>query len=682
MKSHCLIALRTFGTLLVSGSLYATSFQTTTNFQGFTGIINTPTAEILEDQKVTLQYGNQVDAYRIRDEIDQYKASQYFINFGFLPNLEFSGRLANIEDKKPKGRAFLDRDLSASLKYRLPINYPFLPHIAVGIQDLSGTADRYKSKFIVMTHRYGFVRASLGYGFASKQLDGLFGGLEVEAAEWCHLLGEYDTTDARVGLRLISPELYNGMRLTLTGNKNITDKKEAFSFALSLQMPLGSAHHEVSPPQNRSVSQTENIMPSQRLSESSTTDEARQYKMLKSLSAELATAGLENIDVGVTEESLYVAYENSIFGHNELDALGVVLGIAAMQELPYRRFTVVIKKSNQPIRVVRGDLKLFKAFIEHPTPDTIQALRTSLYVDTAFPKTEALRLVTLNANSSYLKTRIELAPGLKTFVATEIGAFDYLLSFRPYLHWNLYQGFDLGILADFPLLHSHNFDRKHGVFRTYNEGNQLLSAMLHRTDSVGDFVNILSLGVYKDYTGGFENLTYNHDVHTFSLKLGYLEDKSQKIDTRKIYLADYTYYIDTYDLFLSLQAGKYYNQDNGFEVRMKRFFGDTAITLFYQNTTQQYAGVGIELPLTPRSVPFGRYVQFTGKNDFSYRIRSSIKDAGTENNVNPSGAVVPALAYDIQSDLLNRNRLNISYLQKHILRMRNAYFTFVNKKEN
>jgi len=662
--------------LFLTSTAFSASFQNTTNFQGFSGVINTPTAEVIEDGKVEFQYSNQVDAVRIRDEIDQYKASQYFINIGIMPNVEFSGRLANIEDKHPSNRPFLDRDLSASLKYQLPIYGRYIPKIAIGRQDLSGTADRYNANFIVLTQQYAFVRGSVGYGFSSEHLDGIFGSLEVKGTEWLYLLSEYDSRDTRVGFRLTTPKnLLNGFQVSFTGNKNLTDEKEQVSFALNLKMALGSDHQQVTEPQLPIVQDQALVSPHTVTAQANVDTQTELYYRLKTLAQKLEAAGLENIDVGVENENLYVAYENNIFGQNELDALGVVLGVMAQTNIPLEYFTVVVKKSNQKVKSIHGDLTLYKQFLNAPSPDVLQQLKSSLKV-TAPSDTSNCRMVVVNANSSYFKTRVDLTPGLKTFVATEIGAFDYLLSFRPYIHWNIYQGIDIGVVADFPLLNSHNFDEDTGVFRTYNEGNQILSAMVHRSDVFGNWVNVLSLGMYDDYLGGFENLTYSQDVHTLSLEAGYLEDDTQKIDIRKVYLAGYSYYIPAYDAFLSCRVGKYYNQDNGFDLSFKRFFGDTAITLFYQDTTQQFAGVGVELPLTPRKVPYTHYVQFNGKSDFSYSVRSSIKDPEGENNVNPGGAIVPDFSFDIESKFLNRNRLNLDYLQRHLLRLRDAYLTY------
>lgn len=100
--------------------------------------------------------------------------------------------------------------------------------------------------------------------------------------------------------------------------------------------------------------------------------------------------------------------------------------------------------------------------------------------------------------------------------------------------------------------------------------------MLHKSDIFGDFINLFSAGYYGEQYGGFENMSYTLDDHTFKLKLGYLKHEDTK-ETRNITLATYGYYDQNYDTYIELTGGKYYNQDSGFDVQVQRYFGETLI---------------------------------------------------------------------------------------------------------
>ena len=669
LKYLCLFSLS-------SALLCADSFFNTSSMQGYTGIINIPTAEVMENGKIELQFSNQVDAYRVRKARDRYDAQNYFINFGILPNLEITGRLANIEYKVPPGNYdFLDRDLSASLKYQIPFYNKYLPKIAIGIQDISGTADRYNAKYIVASKQYAFFRGTVGYGFDSSRLNGLFAGAELKANDWFYLLSEYDTQETHLGLRINTPkDFFDFGEISLMAKTNLDDENDKINIALNLKINLGIKHHSKQIYKNDTSITT---LTSNTINQDSYTIPVNNTSAnhIDRLKEKLVNFGFENIDIGDTKTNIYVAYENNILDHNEIDALGVILGYFVQLDLPYQTFEIVIKKSNLKVKRVIGDLNKYKIFLKKLTTKSLLEFKNSLHLNADF---KDMVLKVSNENSSYFKPRVELAAGLKTFVGTEVGVFDYLVSFRPYIYTTLYKGLNLGLLADFPFLRSKEFDEDTGAFRLFDNGNKLESLMLHYSNIYENLINMLSLGIYDDQLGGFNNISYALENHTFKFKLGYLKDKDTD-EARNIALATYGYYDYNYDAYVELTAGKYYNEDSGFDLQLKRYFGDTLIRFFYQNTTSEYIGIGFELPLTPRRVANTPYVQIKGKNNFSHQLRSAIRSDDGQNFVKPGGAKNPKTEFELEDRFLNRNRLTESYIKKHLLRLRDAYFTYISK---
>ena len=175
-------------------------------------------------------------------------------------------------------------------------------------------------------------------------------------------------------------------------------------------------------------------------------------------------------------------------------------------------------------------------------------------------------------------------------------------------------------------------------------------------------------------------MLYSLGDHTFKLKLGYLKDDDidEGIeDTKDIALATYSYYNSYYDSLTEFTVGKYYNQDTGFDFQIKRYFGETLVRFFYQKADDQYIGIGVEIPLTPRYVPNTKYGQIKGQKLFSHQLRTVVRSDDSQNFVKPGGLINPKLEFDIESRFLNRNRFTESYIKKHILRLRNAYLTYV-----
>ncbi len=669
-----------YSLLLTTILLQADGFYNSQSFQGFTGIINTPNAEVLEEGKTELQISNQVDSERVRDRRDEYRADQYMINFGILPNFEFGGRLSNIEhkDEKRYWRGFLIRDLSASFKYQIPFYHEYLPKVAIGIQDLGGQVDFYDAKYIVASKGYAFLRGSIGYSIDSDRMDGIFGGIEAQATDWVTLLAEYDSKESHLGLRINTPNnLSDYFNLSFLAKANIDDDKQRFNFALNLKIDIGDNHHSKRIIKN----QTFNTEKTASLLVSSE-DTTKTIFPINTLKEKLVHFGFENIDIGNRGNIIYVAYENNILDHNELDALGVILGYMVELDMPYKKFEIVIKRSNQKVKQISGSLSAYKDIIKDFTPFSLRDFKNSIEVDAVIDNDQT-NISIKGANSSYLKTRLELYPGLKSFVGTEIGTYDYLLSARVYLLWNLYKGFDLGVLYDFPFMWSNDLNKEDGGYKQYHGPSEIKSILLHRSDIFGNFINIASIGTHGDNWAGFESLAYTMGNHTLSAKLGYLEAREKEYwqirpERKRIYLGTYSYYSNQFDTLAEYTYGQFYNQDYGFEVKAKRYFGDVAIGLFYQQTDEKYVGISLDIPLTPRKVA-DSYLQIKGKSDYNYQVRTTVDDQDGANTLKPAGVLRAGREFDIERRFLNKNRLNSDYIKKHILRLRDSYFKYVIK---
>ena len=122
---------------------------------------------------------------------------------------------------------------------------------------------------------------------------------------------------------------------------------------------------------------------------------------------------------------------------------------------------------------------------------------------------------------------------------------------------------------------------------------------------------------------------------------------------------------------------------------MKRYFGDVAVSLTYKQSegsnrliseqTDHYVGIGIELPLTPKRTPVYAYGQIKGTNEFSYGLNSTImRDDGSNTIVSGSG-LDPEVPFESEKYFLNRNRLQLGYIQEHIFDLTNSFDEYVEK---
>lgn len=124
------------------------------SMQGFTGLINTPNAQVMNEGDIVFSYNNQFDNHlrNYDDTRERISTDDYVFGVGLLPNFEIQGRF-----KEQPGYA---RDLSANLKYQIPQFHEYLPNIAIGVQDLGSAeiASLYENYYIVADKTFSFIR--------------------------------------------------------------------------------------------------------------------------------------------------------------------------------------------------------------------------------------------------------------------------------------------------------------------------------------------------------------------------------------------------------------------------------------------------------------------------------------------------------------------------------------------
>ncbi|MEA1918580.1 MAG: YjbH domain-containing protein [Campylobacterota bacterium] len=673
--------------LIASVEIFAQTFSTAMSMQGFTGLINTPNAQVLKQGDAVLHFNNQFDNHlRGYDYEKEYSYEEdYIFGIGFLPYLEIQGRLT-------EARGYI-RDLSANAKFQLPFHHKYLPDLAIGVQDIGGAANNYDNTYVVIDKELWFLRASLGYGKAdvsskgkTKRMDGVFGGVEIQALPWLYLIAEDDTREQHAGVRLELPQTWDlPVGVSALVASNLSDEGST-SFAINLTIPLLREEQKSSQTlqndsENISEEKEDIKAPESVQKPTDIVVETPRAQTLFDLQKSLVDFGFENVRIGTHEKTLHVRCENSIFDKNDIDALGYVIGTIARNDYGYESFSVTLLKSNLETISVGGTVEKYRAFIKDPNALHVSAVRTDLTFSRDFDDSD-IQYIGERVNSSFFIPRLELSPGLATAVGTEVGVFDYLLSLRANLYATVYDGLIVSAMAEVPLAHSENFNEGEIYYKMYEDRTEarLVNAMAHQTLHYKSVLNTLSVGLYKtDYVGAMNqtNLTTTSGEHSLRARLGIFENRKYDNDEqRKIYLGSYRYFYAPYDFFIEATYGKYWHQDTGATLELKRYFGDVAVSFIVQDVEDKFAGARVSIPLTTQKLYKADYFQLKGKNDFSYGLRSTISRADGTNMLNPNGGITPLNDFELTSYYLNRDRLNASYVKQHLDRMREVYFAY------
>ncbi len=649
-------------------------------YQGLTGLLNTPNAEVAVAGAGQLLYTDQIEA-RWRETSPW--ADNYFFSFGLLSHLEVGGRFT-----EAPGEA---RDLSFNLKAQLPLPAS-LPRLAVGWHDAGGGAPHFRTAYAVASQSFSCVRLSLGYGVGPDRLDGLFGGGELRLTDWLQLVAENDTEDWNAGLRLRLP-FHVGtfpFEAGLTGKTSLEHDPGQFDVGLSLGFPLGlrdgghpcrdsrAAAVETVPP---AVDQIQEALVDFSAAERPSPPDQVRDATLGLVQARLVALGFEHVRLGVDDDDVVVLrYENIRFNHNDLDGLGVALG-TLLVALPdsFASFRLILLKEQLPTVVVTGPVAPFQAaFRKRATGEVGQGGQELCDLITVRAATSGavqnVRWFTAASSSALLRAELVLYPGLESGIGTEYGAFDYRLSFGSDLFLSLWPGAVFNARLQAPIFWSEDYDDG-GVFHGDGNDARLDRLFLQQTVPLAPgLFTLLGGGLYLDDTPGLLNETLwrpGGGNHQFRLRLGLFNNDDD--DRRTVLLGAYRYLIPALDLALTGTAGRFLAGDEGWQLEVMRFFGDTEIGFYLSDTVDTVGGFRIRLPLTPRRDMARAPIQVRGSERWSYEIATRVVRRGEPGPLPAGEGVIPETSHNLERSYFNRGRLSQSYLRRHLSRLFEAY---------
>lgn len=667
--------------------------EVSTSFQGFSGLINTPTAELFDSGKFHFQYSNQMEfegAYN--------NTPNFHFGIGLWDFVEVSGRNA------AHGDSFNgSSDLSANIK----LGIPYIPKewfsLAIGIQDLGGAteASLHDAKYIVASKDV-FENISISAGLGESEssqgrLNGIFGSISWQTYDWAKISLEYDAADTNLGLHLSTPQDWfdNGTRITanVLAYSSSEQLRDEFYYGVGLSMPLDSPAIQ----NKQSKQQKPNRSP--HYSGQSHIDNAGSLDKVKN---QLIKEGFESIKVGRTDHyTAYIELENHIYNRNQLDGLGVALGfISTGLDKEYTNFMLVIKEREVPILEVTGSLADYREFLNEQQP-----LKIKITTDT-FSSQKNVRLAdNNNANDSWLKPRFTFWPSLVSAVGTEYGMYDVSVALVSHLELPLWPGGAISAVHMTQLAETEDF--KDGrYFGNWKQKTGLQEYSLHQTFALPfNIKNMTFAGRYREsYNFVANEIRWQNDDGSHRINLLTAKYENQEVAERKPYqgcnilfpacwppaeatqrdvmMGMYRYYSTKFDASAEIRVGQYWQQDKGVIFKLERMFGDVTINLSYKNTkiddqeANQFIGLGFSIPLTPRKDHSNKYVQVRGIPKWNYTIETLVGlDGRNLNDLTPGTGDSARMFYNLDNFYYNLDRLGKAYIYNNANRLKQAFET-------
>jgi hypothetical protein len=647
-----------FSIIILSSFSYGEEIQSLPSYQGFKGLINTPNAEVIPEGEFGLLYNTQVDNFfpslspDFRDDKNQ---RNYLLNMGVLPNLDFSLRFADGKDSNTNLPYASDRILS--FKYQLPFIPKDIAKVSLGMQDMGGGRRYMPSSYLVTSKTFQNFRTSLGYAKGSEKgsLDGVFGGVEYQPFSWVQLSGEYDTREWNMALKTFYNTTLGRQPLTLGAMvKSSLDYTEPY-FGFFAYVPLYD--------KSKVIKKTIKRLP-------------------KSEIIELEQLGLSNLSKTVKEDSVHISYENTLYSYNDIDALGMVLGIVATSNIA-PNIVITIKKSDIAYQTVTTNTKEYKTF-----------LKTGNYRSGLLRFYNSQVVSTTIKHSDQFRPLISLQPALRLVDGSEYGEIDYSLSLQAEASMRLAKGTIINTRVNIPVNETNNF-KKDAVFdyRARDRGekieiDQLLLSQYLQIDTPTPWIHLLQVGQFeKELTGvSYESaISDSSGKHQLMLKVANLKDNIySNIDwyhntsKREERLLSYRYYWENLNSNIKFTAGQFLYGDKGVNFTLKRYFSDLILQLDLGRTDHELRGesnigrLSLSIPFGPKKRIKTAFVDIKG-GDFTYQKRKNIVTNGEVSYAKPFHTEEVSNSFSLENYYLNRGRFQPSYIKTNHNRLRNIF---------
>ncbi|WP_218509434.1 YjbH domain-containing protein [Variovorax sp. dw_308] len=424
---------------------------------------------------------------------------------------------------------------------------------------------------------------------------------------------------------------------------------------------------------------------------------------LAQLAKALGGKGFEDISVGrLSDGAIAVKFNNATYNVNSVDGLGVALGVVARElgraRVPYR---LVMTQRQVAIVGASGQTDCLAQWIALEKPGC-PAVRLSAPGTAAVDASlDGAAWVVRGNAPSWSTARLMLQPVLRSSLGSEYGVFDYSLGVRGTLQQPLWKGAYVEASHVSPVTDSSDF-RAGGVFGNsrivdttdrllahqvvrlpvellFGQGNQELATRL----GANALTAHIAAGRFDtNYRGVYGELRWEpgDGHHRFGVEGGQFDRTTEYdrylIERARPLLASYRYAYTPTHTWLEATAGQFMNNDRGVKLGIKQWFHDVAVSVYvrrskfdYQPTSHMFAGIEIQIPLTPRKdmSPI-HHIQVVGNPRWTYAVETLIREDSnlitTNMGVMPVGAVL--------NGTFNSDRSGLVYLEENLPRLRSA----------
>ncbi len=668
---------------------------------GYTGAINTPTADVLGYGQLVGSMSNTIpERGRAFPGIGWFGGSN--LGFGIASGVEAVGRLTY------DGNAWCDqydstcqtttRDLSFGGKYQLPLGeLPFKSRFAVGMTDYGGAATLYRQYYGVGTANIGPLEISAGTATATQGglMHGKFGSVALELLDNFRVLAESDTREKRVGFAYriqVLPDLQVAFSSSRKVTNNTDQQRSQMTVSLTYALD-GSAKRKGQPA--APISQAFGVTPlyappiAHAITTVSTADiEAASDKtraFANDFAGALERAGFSEISVGKDGQLWHVRAEPRSWRKNRLDALGVVM--ANWQSLsPYTDSPVAVTLTflKNPVLQARTNTNCLLYFVNGV--GTCSESKPFAFKDDPIAMASDLRHVlwySENTATQFLRPDIELSPSASYTVGSEFGIYDYSVGISTGVEVPLYKGLSWQGYHTRLVTETDDFKNPNHYFRRVGLGEKTARGASMFTYTRPVYKNLWVEAAHGALSSSTSGTTFN-SVWTSTdskwklsaTKGSYKQTMSYGFEQLNPSFVTARYAVRPGFWALSMTRGRFLNNDEGYQVMSSHTFGDNRIRFFYRKTgpgnfqtpnKRAFAGFSITMPIGPKESYSLGPVTIRGRDQYSLGLETKVQEK--DNYIEPGYGLYPTIRHGLNTDVGDYDRGDVGSIEANLHRL-------------
>ena len=706
---------------------------------GFSGLGLTPSASPIDWGAISLAYDTVIPGANARG-LGLERGHNINLTMGVLPGLEINARLAtnnlqcNLYGLNGGCPAGSYRDLSGNFKlgHSVQVGQNTWLSAAVGGTDFGGAATFFRSYYAAASVRQPWGALNLGKASgvsATAPLNGIFGSAAVQLMEPLQVFYERLGQRQWVSARFERP-LWQDERVKVSVSAHRALQQDGFtprqwlSFGLQFHFdtPASAAQKEAAR-LGASVSAAAPVLwpwvPEMRvlpeaIEKGVAVDVAvaavepaasiepvasfEQAGVAQSLSKALADAGFESISVGEDHLGPIVQLENYAYNWNQLDALGVAMGVVGAKAAGWTVLRLQILRRGIPVYLATATPDCMIRWLAQFVCDGQSELNLAAGQH-ARVNTDAVQWWVRNERSSTGRTKFYVYPVIDSRVGSEYGTLDS--SWGLVFNWQtpLWKGATSDIAYVKALGHSADY-APGGIFSDFRIDSRLYRVMLHQTADLpwGLSARFAAGRLAQLLDGHHSELRWESPGGGHRLTLERSQFKHRHIPFLKEFsMATYRHYLEPISSTLELKTGQWWHGDSGQMAILRHWFGDTSVALYvrrsrfaegapalfspYGSVPVMSAGFEIAFPMTPRREVQAQWLQPRGDDRFSYGIQSVIGAATNTNYITPYFGNFSPVPLSLDHAVYNFDRGSQAYLAAHLQRIRQGWQYFLKQKD-